>query len=97
MVKDIGSLIRREDGKIIVWDRDKKEFEEVKEIPLREYDSTFIDHLIDLYNITNKFGLRKALNYQKRSIKAMFCNRAYKDDIIRFNNSPQIKVEIGDE
>ena len=87
MGKDVGSLIMREDGKIIVWDRDKKEFEEVEKIPLKKYDSTFIEHLVDLYNIANKCGLRKALNYQKRSIKAMFCNRAYKIDIEGINSA----------
>ncbi len=57
-----------------------------KEFAQVEQDLIISRALIDLYNITNKFGLRKALNYQKRSIKAMFCNRAYKEDVIRFNN-----------
>ena len=67
---DLGGLIRIKKGKVIVWNRKTKSFDELEQLPKRDRDLTTIDHLIDLYNIARKYGLRKAIDYEIRSTKA---------------------------
>jgi hypothetical protein len=76
---DIGGLMRIEEGKIIVWNRKTKTFDELEQIPKRDDDLTTTDHLIDLYNITKKYGFRKAIDYEIRSTRASIFSRVYVD------------------
>ena len=70
-VENPGLFVEPTDKGLLVFDRDKKEFVYVESTRDLVNDAPgFFGHVRDLWHITRKYGVRRAISYERKTTQA---------------------------